>query len=277
MADISKVKLNNSTYNLKDRSGREQLVSIQSDVNTIYHPNNRFEEKSLGTWSSISDVDSFFNTYNADMGWDGLSLGNYVSVANSFGTNDWMIAGFETYYNIGTCRTKGITFIPKTYLNVNNTHSFTMNDSATTNGGYNGTYMNSTRLVDLASQVGGVIGTHLKSINILVSSGVNGSQSRIDGLTGAANNCGWIDRYLVIPSELQIYGSSIWGNSFDTGESIAQLPVFAFISPNEYDRQDFWVRAVASSTDFAYASQSGDCWHSAANIGRALRPIMYLA
>lgn len=278
MADISKLNLGNTVLNLKDKAGREQILSMQMDLLTINHPNNRFEEKDLGTWSSSSDVDTFFNTYNSDNGYDNLSLGNYVSIASGFGTNVWMIAGFDTYKGIGqNTGISGITLIPKTYLNVSGSTGFTMNSSATTNGGYNGTVMKSTTLANIGTQLQSTLGsTHLKNINALVSSSTNTSASRIDGLTGAANNCGWINTYVILPSELQIFGSSVWGNSFDSGESISQLPVFRFISPNEYARWDYWLRAVASSTDFAYASQSGDCWHSAANVNRGIRPLIYV-
>lgn len=277
MANISKLNLGNTVLNLKDRAGREQILAVQIDLRTVNHPNNRFEEKNLGTWSSSSDVDTFFNTYNSDNGYSGLSLGNYVSIASGFGTNVWMIAGFDTYKGIGEGGVAGITFIPKTYLNVSGSTGFTMNSSATTNGGYNGTTMKSTTLSNIGTQLQSTLGSsHLKNVNILVSSGTNGSTSRIDGLTGAANDCGWIYAYAFLPSEIQIFGSNVWGNSFDGGESISQLPVFRFISPNEYARWDYWLRAVASSTDFSYASQSGDCWHSAANVARGIRPLIYV-
>ena len=277
MADISKLNLNNTILNLKDKAGREQILSMQMDLLTINHPNNRFEEKDLGTWSSSSDVDTFFNTYNSDNGYDNLSLGNYVSIASGFGTNVWMIAGFDTYKGVGSCTSGGIVLIPKTYLSVSNTTGFTMNSSATTSGGYNSTIMNSTTLVDIGTQLQSTLGsTHLKSLNILASSSINASATRTDSLTGCATNCGWISRYVVLPTEIQIFGSNIWGNSFDGGEYISQLPVFKFISPNEYSRWDFWLRAVASSTDFAYASQSGDCWHRAANTNAGIRPLIYV-
>jgi hypothetical protein len=277
MADISKLNLNNTILNLKDKAGREQIVSMQMDLLTINHPNNRFEEKDLGTWSSSSDVDTFFNTYNTDNGYDNLSLGNYVSIASEFGTNVWMIAGFDIYKGIGSCTSGGIVLIPKTYLSVSNTTGFTMNSSATTSGGYNSTVMGSTTLVNIGTQLQSTLGSsHLKNLNILVSSSTNASATRSDSLTGAATNCGWINRYVVLPTEIQIFGSNVWGNSFDAGELIMQLPIFRFISPNEYAYWDFWLRAVASSTDFAYASQSGDCWHRAANTNAGIRPLIYV-
>ena len=49
------------------------------------NPNERYDESaSLGTWSSISTVDAFFNRFNRSNGYkDGniqLKLGNYVPI-----------------------------------------------------------------------------------------------------------------------------------------------------------------------------------------------------
>ena len=47
----------------------------------LYEGNNKYDATvSLGTWSSLSDVDNFFNTYNHANGYNGLKLGNYVTI-----------------------------------------------------------------------------------------------------------------------------------------------------------------------------------------------------
>lgn len=72
-------------------------------------------------------------------------------------------------------------------------------------------------------------------------------------------------------SEVDVYGSSIWGNAWDVGESDRQLPGFAMnpellvkLNPENNSRSDWWLCTVANSADFAFAGV-GDVSHSVAS------------
>ncbi len=65
-------------------------------------------------------------------------------------------------------------------------------------------------------------------------------------------------------SEPQVYGHSVFGGAYDVGEANQILPVFNFISPVEFGRGNFWLRAVASSAAFARCGNVGygSCVHT---------------
>ena len=69
----------------------------------IDKPNERYESKYLGTWSSSTDMDVFFNRFNHDTNYkDGetkLSLGNYVTINDGTYNVQWEIAGFDMEHN----------------------------------------------------------------------------------------------------------------------------------------------------------------------------------
>ena len=66
----------------------------------IDDPNNRnYDNINLGTWSSVSDVDTFFSRFNHSTAYkDGntkLSVGNYVTIQDGTYNAVWEIAGFD--------------------------------------------------------------------------------------------------------------------------------------------------------------------------------------
>jgi len=107
------------------------------------------------------------------------------------------------------------------------------------------------------------------------------------GFKGASSNWEWIDTYLSLLSEIQVYGSNVFSSSFyDTGCDNLQLPLFA-LDPTakvcgkntttdgngDGGRQWYWLRNVASASDFAYVSGHGnsDCNNASGSLG--VRPL----
>ena len=228
-------------------------------------PNNRYEERDLGTWSSVSDVDAFMKAYNHDNNYEGLSLGNYVTIQDGTYNGTWMIAGFDTEYNKGIPNTGyGITFIPKTIL-----FSAPMNDTATTVGGYYGSKMFQTTLPSVANILKGVLGDHLLNRPVQVTNSVSGNE---------ASSTIWATAYLSLMSENQVYGSRIYGSKFCSGEATNILPVFNLIKFNQFSTYPgYWLRAVVSTTQFAGAGHVGYATYDPANYKLAgVRPLMYI-
>ena len=93
------------------------------------------------------------------------------------------------------------------------------------------------------------------------------------GWSGCTSNWAWTDTNCRLLSEVDVYGSSIWGNAWDVGESNRQLPGFAMnpellvkLNP-EGNYRAWWLCTVAGSTIFARVDNDGDA--SSANASSA--------
>lgn len=94
------------------------------------------------------------------------------------------------------------------------------------------------------------------SANVLKYREINGNAVATDKPSGGQGNWNgctsgwtWYDRYLDLPSEVELYGSRIFGSGMDTGCQCEQLPLFRNAAIHDfYPRIDIWTKAVASSS-----------------------------
>lgn len=265
------------TKTIKDTDTRLEVVYVMNRLPLVSHPNNRYYDYKLGECTSSSEIDYFFSKYNHENGYDGLCLGNYITIRDGVYNADWMIAGFDTYKGTGLNDSGyGMVIIPRTYIETSTQSTFQMHTSATTEGGYVGSNMYTTILPAVATQIRKMIGDHNVTINSALVDAVNTSISKPNGMTGAASGYAWYDKHIALMSEYQVFGNQIFGNALDGGSQLIKLPVFNFIKPNEYAKVDFWLRTVASNTSYSYCSRSGDCWYREANEYKYLRPLFYV-
>ena len=123
----------------------------------------------------------------------------------------------------------------------------------------------------------GILGSHLKSRDILCSDTINASAASMAGagLTGAATGWGWHSVKAALMTEVQVYGSMIASSSYyDVGEGDQQLPLFKFVNHVAYQRAYFWLRGVASSTYFALANSTGNAIANPASTAVGVRPLI---
>ena len=103
------------------------------------------------------------------------------------------------------------------------------------------------------------------SSNVLKFRNLNGNAITTDkpsGGQGNWNGCttgwAWYDRYLDLPSEVEVYGSRVFGSAYDIGVQCERLPMFKNADINAfYPRLDFWTKAVASSSFAAFRGGRG--------------------
>ena len=214
---------------------------LHADPNTIY------ENKSLGTWSSTTDVDNFFNTYNAENGWDGLKLGNYVTIQDgtTTGYNNWMIVGFDIEHNQtaadGTLYDNGygICMIPELYL-----YDGTWNDTATLEGGYINSAIHNKLNSTIANKLKTVLGDHLVLRNVLLSNGyaTQGTKYVYSYATGYT----WTTAYLTLLSLKQCVTDTFsdtglsYKNIYDVGEANYTLPYFKYYNSTLSNPKGSW-------------------------------------
>ena len=75
---------------------------------------------------------------------------------------------------------------------------------------------------------------------------------------------------------MQAYGSVAWGahdgNGYNVASGDGQFPLFMFDRTKLHNREDYWLRDVASATNFSSVSGGGDAVHNNASISLGVRP-----
>lgn len=204
----------------------------------------------------------------ADGTFDGLYIGDYWTIE---GVN-WRIAAFNYYWNTGDTglTVNHITIVPDTQL-----YTDVMNDTNTTAGGYYGSKMRSTGLVQAKTTVQSIFGAHLLDHRQILTNEV---------YEGKASGWDWYDSTVELMNEVMIYGTCIFGTSLiggagglNAGTGRSQLPLFAFNPRMINTRQTYWLRDVVSTTDFARVSHDGGAAVSGASIPHGVRPVFSIA
>ena len=253
------------------------LATTDDFAPTKSQRNGYYRGKNLGTIASVADADAFNTAHGLSAGtFNDIFVGDEITIKDGTYNAVWLVAGIDWDYNKGdTASGHGILLIPKTPL-----YNDQMNSTNVTTGGYKGSEMHTTKLPALVTKLQTVLGSHLKKRRVLLSNSVNTSLASMagEGWTGASNNWEWTDAYAVLPSEVEVYGSTVFSSSFrDVGEACPKLPIFNFINPVYFSRWDFWLRAVASSASFCNVNYAGNANGGAASNSIGVRPLIYLA
>lgn len=256
----------------------DKLVSIEGkylpdDAHPLAH-NGIFRGKNLGTITA-SNVDAFVNEHGIATGkFTDLYIGDYFTIQDGTYNKEWEIAGFDTYLHKGDTEfTKHhLALIPK----VNLLQSY-MNSTNVTTGGYVGSYMHTTVIPAINTNLAKALGSHLLTRRALLTKTVNTSVASGAGAgwTGASTDWAWYDVKACLMSEVAVYGSRVGSSSlYDIGEDCERLPIFHF-KGHSYTRQWFWLRAVTLSTTFAGAGDDGHADHNYASYSDGgVRPLI---
>lgn len=202
--------------------------------------NKRYAANSLGTWSSISDIDVFLSRFTHENDYkDGnteLALGNYVTIQDGTYNTSWMIAGFDMEYNQLDADGNrydnglGICMIPQTYVIYGK-----WNVDTVLTGAYKSSYVNTTLLPTVVNNLQNVLGSHIVNRNVLLSSNIDGSYH--------SNAYTWTTAYATLMNVGQITGAFAANNNrYDDGEANYKLPIFDHKGYKIGD--NFWLRNV---------------------------------
>ena len=259
-----------------------RLVSGKKPID-IVDANSRFEYKDITAMfdAGIVSQDIANNDFTK------YSLGNYIKKtitipAYKNGTTDvpaTTVTVRIVFAHFNLFRTDILpdvdtTYTEDTYANVMTPHvaciicnlpSCAMNSSDTTVGGYFGSYMHGTflieRILTALAGVGITTTNHLLSHKKLLTTSISSTDyNRFGSATGCSDNWEWkLNQFISLMSEVQLYGSIIWSSSgHDTGEANEKLALFNFIRPNKlFGNKNIWLRDVASASRFAYLSLNG--------------------
>ena len=240
--------------------------------------NERYDStKYLGTWRSISDVDTFLSRFShANDYKDGdveLALGNYVTIEDGTYNVDWMIAGFDMEHNQTAADGNkydngvGICLIPKTQVT-----TAAWNKSNTITGAYNSSTMHNTHLPNIVTKLKNVLGSHIVQRNVLLSSSVDGGNEYSNAYT-------WTTAYATLMSAGQMTGTFAANhNKYDDGEANYKLPIFNHTGYKT--GSGFWSRGVWGNTDgrryYAWFVDSSGIDFIGVTAAYGGRPLIYL-
>ena len=177
----------------------------------------------------------------------------------------YRIAAFDYYYNCGdTNFTKHhVVIVPDTSL-----YKAQMNTSNVTTGGYTGSAMYKSNLAQAKTTIKAAFGSaHVLTKRELLTNAVNGN---------TPSGWAWFDSDVELMNEVQAYGSVAWGahdgNGYNVASGDGQFPLFMFDRTKLHNREDYWLRDVASATYFSYVSNGGLANSDGASYSFGVRP-----
>lgn len=238
------------------------------------NPNDRnYTLTNIGTWSSISDVDTFLSRFNRSNGYKDsgtkLSVGNYVTINDGTYNVDWIIAGFDMEHNQyaadGTTFDNGygICMIPRTRVTDN-----VWNYSIVLTGAYMSSTMHTTHLPNIVTKLQTILGSHIIQRNVLLSNSIDSNNYRSNAYT-------WTTAYATLMSIGQMTGnfSANW-NKYDDGEANYKLPVFN--SMDYKTGSGFWSRGVSNRSNAWLVQSNGVLSGNDPSNIYGVRPLIYL-
>ena len=177
----------------------------------------------------------------------------------------YRIAAFDYYYNCGdTNFTKHhVVIVPDTSL-----YKAQMNTSDVTTGGYTGSAMYKSNLAQAKTTIKAAFGSaHVLTKRELLTNAVNAN---------TPSGWAWFDSDVELMNEVQAYGSVAWGahdgNGYNVASGDGQFPLFMFDRTKLHNREDYWLRDVASATLFSLVLSLGYASNRYASTSIGVRP-----
>lgn len=281
MADIKGIELASEIYGLEDEQARNDTETNASAIGAIRAviPEDASTNNKLLTKKSVveGNAGAHNSIYRGKYLGSSVSATQYAEIrAGTFedlfigdywtinGVN-YRIASFNYWRKTGSveCTKNHIVIIPDT-----NFTSQKMNDTATTEGGYANSKMYNTYLDTAKNLIINAFGSsHILNHKELFTTVV------IDGKSSGWN---WFDSTIDLMSEYMVYGHSAWGSSkgYETGIDKTQIALFRLMPEFITNRGLWWLRDVASATEFSFVGSFGYADRNSASAeGIGVRPI----
>lgn len=199
---------------------------------------------------------------------ENLFIGDYWTINNV----NYRIAAFDYFYNTGDtlCTTHHAVIVPDQCL-----YNTKMNDTDTTQGGYVGSSMYRTGLVNAKSQIRSIFANHVMSHRMYLINAVSSSVN-----SGGA----WFDSDVNLMSEQMVYGGPVFmpmsngtliPNNYIVDKS--QLPLFNHNHSLIGNGSTWWLRTITSNTSYSSVFRYGNSSSNGANIDFGVRPFFCIS
>ena len=242
--------------------------------NGLYRGKDLTEYFESGEMSAAIAAGTFEDIYPGD-----YIIKSVTIDGTTYSNVKWIVMDLDYHLHAGDTETTAhhVVLMPETTLGTQ-----AMNATNITTGGYVGSVMWTTHIPKVVTGIEAAFGdTHVLSHRELLTNTVdaNAKSAAYNGWTGAASNWAWADVKVNLCNEPMVYGSRHASSSFyDGGECTKQLAAFNLNHGLRCSkRQWWWLRAVATSTNFATVGHNGDAsGNLASDAGGGVRPYFLL-
>ena len=198
---------------------------------------------------------------------DDIFIGDYI-IGQTSGRK-YLVADINYRLHCGDteCTKPHILLIPEKIMG-----TAQMNDSHVTTGGYVGSKMHTTNLVQFKTVIQNDFGSgHILNHRVVLTNAVT---------DGKSSGWAWYDSTIELMNESMVYGHNAWGShhGYETGADKSQLSLFKhrpdlIVALNDAgSRYWYWLRDVVSSSDFALVSRDGNAGTGSAGSSYGVRP-----
>lgn len=198
---------------------------------------------------------------------DDIFIGDYI-IGQTSGRK-YLVADINYRLHCGDteCTKPHILLIPEKIMG-----TAQMNDSHVTTGGYVGSKMHTTNLVQFKTVIQNDFGSgHILNHRVVLTNAVT---------DGKSSGWAWYDSTIELMNESMVYGHNAWGShhGYETGADKSQLSLFKhrpdlIVALNDAgSRYWYWLRDVVSSSGFANVSGHGNAGTISAGGSSGVRP-----
>lgn len=180
----------------------------------------------------------------------------------------WRIASFENYFYIGEpmVLTNHVVVIPDGAIRT--ASGFKMNPTADTTGGYLGSDLWRIHMPRFATAIKNAFGeNHVLAYSDRLTNVVN---------EGVASGNAWTTVEVNIPTESMVAGKFYSSSPLDSGVTISRSILFDTDRMRMGGRSSYWLRDVASASEFSSVSFDGPMAKTRANVEQYIRPFFLL-
>lgn len=251
--NLTKTLIENAT------PGASQYKSVAQMHNHIYRGASLISDDHFSDLASLLTAirnGDFSDIYVGDTIFTGIDyFGLGVSLVVRF-----MVAGLDLIPNVnGRSGMHNVCLVNTATLS---SQSFSMNDTATSAGGFMGSTMYTETLPKLATALAGTSSTpfygYLLTHNERLSSAVNETAVSMayTGWTGASSDLTAVDTSVNLLSDVEVFGAPICSSSCYDNATVVKLPLFDLFENDlvaNHFETGFWLRNVTNSTSFGVA------------------------
>jgi len=256
-------------------------TSSESDMNVMAMHNAHVRGKVLTDEYTLDEIYTMIQ--NRD--YSDIYIGDVINVSVpaisvtgfTAATTPFLVAEIESHRNYGDTTTydeKGhIMLVPETILG-----TAYMNSSNTSEGAYDGSYMDNTVMPAVQAALESAFGAaHVLTTREFLTATVDTTHTSkgVPSATGCVtfkNN--WVDRKCRLMTELEVYGDDVFSSSGEDsrGGLSHQIALFRADHTAIGNRCNYWLSAVADSWGFCNVDSSGQADCTGASYGGGVRP-----
>lgn len=266
---VKGLPVNEDVIPFVDSENGETKKVVIDDLLKAIVPKNASAHNGIYRGKDITDLfyDGTLSQQIAAGTFDDIFIGDYI--IGKVSKRKYLVADINYRLNCGDteCTTPHILMVPERIMG-----TAKINDTNTVTGGYYGSKMYTEYLAPFKAVIQNDFEiNHILNHKVLLTNAV---------ADGKASGWAWYDSTIEIMNECMVYGHNAWGShhGYETGADKSQLSLFRLNASKIVARNDagerywYWLRDVASASEFAFVASSGNATRRGASSACGVRP-----